>query len=170
MQQPNAPIAETPEQTAKREAAARWEHDRADRTGAAMFPMVSSFAVESLKAAALVNGGSAAAMLAFIGTGRQPVTLDTILGLKLFWGGLLASAVATALSYLAQYCYLREMQQRIPIMVWPFIQPTPASRRSYRLAIGCHVLGISLVLASFGCAVWGLLLVANSLVPLPAKL
>jgi hypothetical protein len=158
--------SETVEMIEKRVALAQREHDRADRSGAALFPAVTGFAVE----AALVNGGSAAAMLAFIGTGRQPVTIDTILGLKLFGVGLLIAVAASAASYVAQFFYLREMQQLDHVWQHPFVVGNTASNRSKRVAMTFHVLGVALVLAAYGCAVAGLLFVAGSLVPMPAKL
>lgn len=164
-----APPPETPEMVKERVGLAQREHDRADRSGAALFPAVASFAVEAVKAAALVNGGSAAAMLAFIGTGRQPVTLNTIWGLKLFGIGLLISVAVSAAAYVAQFFYLREMQQLDHVWRYPYVVGNAASKRSKRIAITFHVVGVALVLASYGCAVWGLLSIAGSLVPMPAK-
>ncbi|MCJ2019963.1 hypothetical protein MKK84_21430 [Methylobacterium sp. E-065] len=161
--------AETLEMLDKRVGYAQREHDRSDRTAASMFPVVASFAVEAQKAAALVNGGSAAAMLAFIGTGRQPVTVDTIFGLKLFGAGLLVAMVATAFAYLTQYFYLREMQSLSYAFELPFVRNTPASLRAKRTAGTFHVVGIAAVLLAYGLAVAGLWYVAGSLVPLPAK-
>lgn len=171
MQRPASDTSpETTEMIKERIGLAQREHDRADRSGAALFPAVASFAVETLKAAALVNGGSAAAMLAFIGTGRQPVTLDTIFGLKLFAIGLLIAVAANAASYVAQFFYLRQMQQVDHVWHHPFVVGNHASNRSVRIAVTFHIVGVALVLASYGCALWGLLSVAGSLVPMPAKL
>lgn len=122
-----------------------------------------------MKAAALINGGSAAAMLAFVGTGRQPVTLGTILGLKSFGVGLIVSALATALAYLAQFFYALEMQSLRTDWNFPFVYATPASTRARKLGVGFHIVGIIFVLAAFGCAAFGLFTIANGLVPLPAK-
>lgn len=169
MKQGDGPPVETAEAIERRVALAQREHDRLDRGAAALFPAVANFAVEALKAAALVNGGSAAAMLAFIGTGRQPVTLDTIRGLELFVAGLLVAAAATAVAYLAQFFYLREMQGMSHVWVFPFAEATPASKRAKRFATMFHVLGVVLVLSAYLCAVTGLVFVAGSLVPMPAK-
>jgi hypothetical protein len=160
---------ETPEMIEKRVALAQREHDRLDRSAAALFPAVANFAVETLKAAALVNGGAAAAMLAFIGTGRQPVTLDTIRGLELFVAGLLVAAAATAVAYLTQFFYLREMQKMSYVWAFPFAEATPASKRAKWLATMLHILGVVFVLLAYGCAVAGLVFVASGLVPMPAK-
>jgi hypothetical protein len=170
MQQPNSDAPpETVDIIEKRVALAQREHDRTDRSAAGLFPAVANFAVETLKAAALVNGGSAAAMLAFIGTGRQPVTLDTIRGLELFAVGLLIAVAASAASYVAQFFYLRQMQQLEYVWHHPFVVGNSASNRSKWVAVTSHVLGVALVLAAYGCAVAGLLFVAGSLVPMPAK-
>lgn len=170
MYQPNQlPRRETPEEPQRRMAIAQKAHDRADQSRAGLFPAVANFAVKSLKASALVNGGSAAAMLAFVGTGRQPVTADTILGLKAFGVGLIVSALATALAYHAQYFYLREMQTLRYDIFDPFVLDTPISRRANRAAVTFHIVGVGFVLAAFGCAAFGMLTVATSLVPLPPK-
>lgn len=170
MQHPNSDAPpETVEMIEKRVALAQREHNRSDRSAAGLFPAVTGFAVEALKAAALVNGGSAAAMLAFIGTGRQPVTLDTIRGLELFAVGLLIAVAASAVSYVAQFFYLRQMQQLDHVWHHPFVVGNSASNRSKWVAVTSHVLGVALVLAAYGCAVAGLLFVAGSLVPMPAK-
>ncbi|KTS10773.1 hypothetical protein SB2_12125 [Methylobacterium radiotolerans] len=153
----------------KRVGLAQREHDRADRSSAALFPAVANFAVEALKAAALVNGGSAAAMLAFIGTGRQPVTLDTILGLKLFGVGLLIAAAASGFAYLAQFSYVVAMQKLTYTWDHPFVVETPASKWANRAAVAFHLVGVACVAVAYGCAVAGLLYVAGGLVPLPAK-
>ena len=160
---------ETPEQFERRIADAQAAHAKADRDAVAMFPAVVTLASEALKAAALVNGGSAAAMLAFIGTGRQPVTPDTIWGLKVFGFGLIASAVATAFAYLAQYSYLGEI--RVVERTWthPYFGAVRASRAYRRAAIDFHAAGLLLVLGAYGCAAVGLIDIAGTLVPMPAK-
>lgn len=160
---------EAPEAIENRVKLAQREHERADRAQVAMFPAVTGFAVEALKAPALINGGAAAAMLAFVGTGRQPVTLDTILGLKAFALGLVLAALATASTYLSQYFYLAQMRGTKHEWHYPFVFETDESRRALRFAISFHIVAIALVLAAYGCAAFGLWSVAGSLVPLAAK-
>ncbi|WP_156629556.1 hypothetical protein [Methylobacterium sp. Leaf85] len=160
---------ESPEEAAKRVEMAQREHERADRGRIAMFPTVTGFAVEALKAPALVNGGAAAAMLAFVGTGRQPVTADTIFGLKLFAVGLVLAAIATAPTYFAQYFYLAQMQSTEHGWDHPFVVETGASRKAWRLAVAFHAFAVVLVLAAYACATFGLWSVASGLVPLAPR-
>ena len=168
-QDPKPSLVETPEAAEGRVKLAQREHERMDRAQVAMFPAVTGFAVEALKAPALINGGAAAAMLAFVGTGRQPVTLDTILGLKAFALGLVLAALATASAYFSQYLYLAHMRSTRHDWHHPFAIETAESRRAIRTGIGFHLFGIALVLAAYGCAAFGLWSVASSLVPLAAK-
>jgi hypothetical protein len=82
---------------------------RRDEARKTRFDVVIRSADAALKNAFLINGGGAVALLAFFGqAGRQPGTSSPWLALALFVliiGAALA-AVATGLSFLAQYGYL----------------------------------------------------------------
>ena len=73
------------------------------------FDVVVSSAESALKSAFLINGGGAVALLAFFGqASRQPGPSSPWLALALFIlvVGTALAAVATGLSFLAQYGYL----------------------------------------------------------------
>lgn len=156
---------ETREEAAARIAEATRRHERADKGLIALFPGTMSLAVEALKAPTLVNGGSAAAMLAFIGTGRQPITPDTILGLKLFAAGLLVAAAATGASWFSQFFYLAAADKAARVWTHPFVKLHPIYQQLGRSA---RVVVVALVLLAYGCAAGGMWSVASSLVPLSA--
>ncbi|MCJ2036421.1 hypothetical protein [Methylobacterium sp. J-068] len=162
--------AEDPLETYKRKLrAAERAHDEVSTETRTMLGTVITFGSEALKAAALVNGGSAAAMLAFIGTGRQPVTLDTIQALRLFGFGLLAATVATGGAYITQYLYQNAIDARAREWEYPFVRETKKSRLFARFGMGFHAVTALLVIGAYGCAVAGLLGIASTLVPMPAK-
>jgi len=81
-----------------------------------MFRSVISYGAAALKSAILINGGAAAALLAFIGniwskgvtpTGVAPLTS----AIAYFSFGVLAAAIGTASSYFAQYYYGESYQR-----------------------------------------------------------
>lgn len=160
---------ETPEETARRLASAQREHDKIERLNGAMFPAVASLAVETLKAAALINGGSAAATLAFIGAGRQSFTESIIWGLWAFGSGVLFATFATALSYVSQYFYFISTKSYSLEWEEPFVRDTPGSQATARVAIGCHLASVIVVLTAFGCAALGLFLAARGIVIPPSR-
>ena len=158
-------VPETREEYAARVAEAKHEHEQGDKRVVAMFPATMSFAVEALKAPALINGGSAAAMLAFIGTGRQAVTLNTILGLRLFGFGLLAAALATGVSWASQQCYLSSSKRADRIWVHPYVVDKKWLRWLGHIA---RLLAVLLVLAAYVLAGFAMWAVSSSIVPTPA--
>jgi hypothetical protein len=102
------------------------------------FDVVVKSAESALKSAFLVNGGGAVALLAFFGqAARQPGPPSSWLAIALFVLviGTALAAVATGLSFLAQYGYLA------------------GKRRSWlgRAARNITALNIVLVLFSYGC-------------------
>ncbi|TXN40693.1 hypothetical protein FV232_24645 [Methylobacterium sp. WL30] len=161
---------EDPQETYKRNLRmAERAHDEASVETRTMLGTVITFGSEALKAAALINGGSAAAMLAFIGTGRQPVTLDTIQALRLFGFGLFAATAATGGAYIAQYLYQNATDFRSYHWEYPFVRVSKKSRIFLRLGIAFHLATMLLVFIAYSCAVTGLPDVASTLVPMPAK-
>ncbi len=75
-----------------------------------LFRSVVTYGSAAMKSALLINGGAAVALLAFIGniwekeTAPEAVKALT-LGIAMFSTGVLAAAVANAMSYFTQYCY-----------------------------------------------------------------
>jgi len=74
---------------------------------------VIAYGQAALKSAILINGGAAAALLAFIGNiwakGIVPQAVSSITNAIIFFSsGVLASAFGTGTTYLTQYCYSEE--------------------------------------------------------------
>lgn len=65
------------------------------------------FALEALRAAALINGGAVVASLAFAGTVYQnkPAANQMLLAVEQFSYGVISVGIATAFAYIAQYLY-----------------------------------------------------------------
>lgn len=81
-----------------------------------MLRSVITYGQEALKAAILINGGAAAAVLAFIGNIWTKGIVVTAVGsitcsLVLFAFGVLAATVGTAGSYFSQYFYTENAQK-----------------------------------------------------------
>lgn len=88
----------------------------------------------ALKSAMLINGGAAAALLAFIGNiwekGIKPEAVGSLTnGIAFFTFGVLVAALGTGGSYFTNYCYSEGFQKTAKIF---------------------HILTILLVLGSFG--------------------
>lgn len=82
-----------------------------------MLRSVITYGQEALKAAILINGGAAVAVLAFIGNiwtkGIAAAAVGSITeSLVLFAFGVLAATVGTAGSYFCQYFYTEDAQRR----------------------------------------------------------
>ncbi|MCJ2023950.1 hypothetical protein [Methylobacterium sp. J-067] len=153
---------ETPEAYAARIADALREHERADKGLLAMFPATMAFAVEALKAPALINGGAAAAMLAFIGTGRQPITNGAILGMRIFGLGLLTAGVATGASWISQHYFLRAWDEGVRSYQRPFFA---SDKKCVRRANIFRFFAVALAFTAYGCAAAGMWTVSSSFMP-----
>jgi hypothetical protein len=78
-----------------------------------MFRTVISYGGETIKAAILVNGGAAVAILAFLGSSKgvslsRGVASFAADSAAYFVYGVLCGAIAVGSTYLTQYCYHRE--------------------------------------------------------------
>ena len=121
-----------------------------------MFRSVIDYGRDALKAAMLINGGAAIALLAFIGTiwssGSEPDTVQSLAqSLAMFSYGVMAGAVACAGAYFTQYIY----------------QTTSANKNSncyLKLGIGLHVATVALVVGSFVMFGWGICLSIQTMV------
>ena len=79
---------------------------------------VFTFAVETIKAAMLINGGGAIALLAFashIWSSNSGSSLVQPLSYAVCWfaGGVLVATIAAAIGYLTQYKYLRALESHL---------------------------------------------------------
>jgi hypothetical protein len=85
------------------------QKERAE-SGREMFRTVITYGAEAMKAAILVNGGAAVALLAFLGSskGISLARIPTFLlanAILFLAGGVLCAAIAMATSYLTQFYY-----------------------------------------------------------------
>lgn len=88
--------------------------------GVEMFKSIIGYGSAALKSAILINGGAAAAVLAFIGNiwskGTAPAAVSHLTGSIVYFSfGVLTAALATATSYFTQYFY-GEAYQRTGIV------------------------------------------------------
>jgi len=127
---------ETPDQEQARIRAAERAHDEHHRRYATNFIPLASLGTEALKAGALINGGSAAATLAFVSQtyGRdQSLALDLVWALATFGLGLFLAASATGYSYFSQLLYGRALaRHELSWECHPFVRHTPSSKRCER--------------------------------------
>ena len=150
-------------QPERNEAYAKIAHENRSKASLAAPALVITFAVEALKSAILINGGTAGALLAFVG--QKGIRAQPGLGEAFYWfaGGLLAGAFATMFSYLAQYCYAGVIRSYECVWEWPYVKDTPAHTHWMRAAGTFHVLGLVAVAGSFGAAVRGFWVAGKSL-------
>jgi len=137
------------------EANAKIAHEERHKASLGASTPVITFAVEALKSAILINGGTAGALLAFVG--QKGIQAQPGLGVAFYWfaGGLLLGAFATAFSYFAQFCYAGAVRSYECTWEWPYVQNTPAHDRWSRGGTAFHVLGVLAVAGSFVAAVSG---------------
>ena len=81
-----------------------------------LFRSVIGYGQAALKSAMLINGGAAAALLAFIGNiwikGVSPDAVNSLTSaIAYFAFGVLVAAIGTAESYFTQYCYSESFQR-----------------------------------------------------------
>lgn len=139
----------------RNEVNAKIAHEERHKASLGASAPVITFAVEALKSAILINGGTAGALLAFVG--QKGIQAQPGLGEAFYWfaGGLLLGAFATAFSYFAQFCYACAVRSFQCVWEWPYVKDTPAHARWNGVGIAFHVLGILAVAGSFGAAVAG---------------
>lgn len=136
-------------------AHARSIHDDQLKHTFALLPLVSAFGVEALKSAVLINGGTAGALLAFVGQKGIISQPELSSSLRVFAVGLLLGAIATGLAYVAQLCYTTGSQHYERLWEYPFIKYPPIHHRWNRVGIFFHVISVVLVILSYSSAVYG---------------
>jgi hypothetical protein len=145
------------------EANAKIAHEARHKESLAAITPVITFAVEAMKSAILINGGTAGALLAFVG--QKGIQAQPGFGEAFRWfaGGLLAAAFATAFSYFAQFFYAAAVRSCENHWKWPYIRPLPAQKRWTRVAGVFHIAGVAATAVSFGAAVRGFWLAGSAL-------
>jgi hypothetical protein len=127
-------------------------------TQVALFNAAILTGQNALKSLMLINGGAVVALLAFIGNASRSTTgsvLAKTLSLSLIWfgGGVLSAALASAATYLCQFCYGICGNSR---------------GKSFKIAVWFHALAIVFALAAlaaFGCGTWNVYLEFSRLSP-----
>jgi hypothetical protein len=75
------------------------------------FKSLMQVSVLALRSAMIINGGAALALLTFLGNLKENTgMLQFICALKFYIVGVALAALATGISYLAQYRYLQELK------------------------------------------------------------
>lgn len=159
---------ETPAQTKRRGKEADLAHERHLQGVRVLLPTVIGFGTEAMKVALLLNGGTAGAMLAYIGAGRQDVTPEIITAMWSFGTGLLLASAAHPAAYITQYIYQLYEANKAHILSYPYVEETKRSRRYFKLGIAIHIACASLVMSAIGCAGYGFYNAASSLRPMVA--
>ena len=129
-------------------------------------PTVITFGSEALKVTMVLNGAAAAAVLAYIGTGRQDVPVSMITAMEAFGVGLLSGAAAHASSYLAQYAYHANQYKQHQTWEHPYLKETDASKRWLYSGWCFHIITVALVLFSLLAAGYGFASAASALKPM----
>lgn len=147
----------------RNEANAKIAHETRLRSALAVDAPVITFAVEALKGAILVNGGTAGALLAFVG--QKGIQAQPGIGEAFYWFafGLLFGALASAGSYITQFCYAVTVRSYICTWEYPYVQNTPGHRWWRAAGFAFHGLSIIVVSMSFGAAVRGFWVAAKAL-------
>lgn len=144
-------------------ANAKAAHEYRYKSAHAVQAPVFVFAVEALKSSILINGGTAGALLAFVG--QKGIAAQPGLGQAFYWfaGGLLAGAFATVFSYGSQYFYSCSMFSYINTWKHPYVEDTKWCKRHAVIATVLHSLAVIAVLLSFAAAVRGFWIAGNTL-------
>jgi hypothetical protein len=128
-------------------------HDRSRRISEATNEAVIKAGEVAIRTVMLVNGGAAVAVLAFIGAlvRQDGVTVKQIAGVSggLLWfaGGVAVAVWALALSYFANFCYVRSESSKIFTFDHPYIIDGANTRRWLYWGSAFHL----------GAIVWGIL-------------
>ena len=116
---------------------------------------------QAIKAAGIINGGAAVALLALIGNMVDKDATATISGevigfsLIIFVAGIAASAFASGGAYFTNYLYVAASSRRIWDYKHPYVHDTRGSRICAWTGGLFHVVSVILVLFSYGFFVYG---------------
>lgn len=141
--------------------AAERAHDTRDSWITESTSTTIAFGVETLKATALISGGSAAALLAFMGAlvahDQGGLAAWFPWPLSRFVAALVLTCLGTASAYLAQMCFTRSLAHHQKDWAYPYVVDTAGHDRWRRAGLVFQGLTIFLVLASYAALVVGYL-------------
>lgn len=156
---PSAP--DTPDAFAERLRAAYAAHDRYYSRQASLLTSVIEFSHSALRSAAVLNGGAAIAILAFIGalvTSDRVQSTDfraLVDSLTWFGVGVFSSTLATGSAYLAQFFYHWAESKHELTWDHPFVVEMPSRKGYDRVGQTFHATAASLTIASYLLFAWG---------------
>ncbi|GJE41290.1 hypothetical protein [Methylobacterium soli] len=167
---------ETPEQAKARLADARADakfvHELHHKALLGNVPVITNLGTEAIKTAILINGGTAAALLTFVGKERLIQQPNIVWALQCFAVGLMFGAAAAMLAYVTQFFYGTAHASMKYFTEHPYVRSTRGSRICEGFAIFTHMCCAGCVFAAYGYAVYafynaGLTLSALTLPPKP---
>lgn len=130
-----------------------------------VFSSAMDMALEAIRTAALINGGSVIAVFALLGTlfeGNDELSrtmrLAIIQPAFLFAGGAILCGIASGLSYFAQLAFARAHEEFELTFDHPFIKSTPIAKRFQRIGEGFRVVAVLAVIVSYAALITGLIL------------
>ena len=128
---------------------------------------VVMFGAEALKAAALISGGSAAALMAFMGAliSREQYGLASWLpwSLQMFVGGLVCACVATGISYLAQFMHGRALVEAKENLESPPFEYSARVRIYQKAGALFQLVAVALVITTYIVTILGYLAVYRAI-------
>jgi hypothetical protein len=151
------------EELALRVRTAERAHDTTTDFGAKANEGAVKAAEEAIKAVILINGGSAVAMLAFIGT---VASKDLLSGAQLaqisrpllwFGFGVASAVVGSAMAYFTNLMIAESYGRMERSYQVPFVRDTALSKRHRLLGEIFRYIGVVAVTASIGCFIVGLI-------------
>jgi len=135
-------------------ADAKWAHELHFRATLANIPVITNLGTEAIKTAILVNGGTAGALLTFVGKERLIQQPAIVWALQNFAIGLLFGGAAALLAYLTQLLYGTAGASQKLHAEYPYIRSTLGSGIVQGVAIFFHICCMAAAITSFGYAVY----------------
>jgi hypothetical protein len=168
------PIEQKLDRTAQRAyeqnlRAAEREHDLANDLGKRLMEASTRDAQEAIKIVLLVNSGAAVAVLAFVSTlaARREITLAAFKGIthSLYWftGGIIVTAVASALAYVCNNAYAGYHFRRGKFFDHPYVRESGDSRFYLRLGKWTNWAGVILGFTGLGLFIRGVYVAAHAI-------
>jgi hypothetical protein len=142
--------------------AAERAHDAADELGKLLNEAATRDAQGVIRVLLAINGGAAAAMLAFTGglvaRSQLPLTSIAPVTANLKWcaSGLVASGTAAVMAYLTNYSYAAAAGYRLRNWEHPYVHPTRKAKGCLYAAYVFHAVGVSAAMIGLGLFVYGL--------------
>jgi hypothetical protein len=149
--------------------AAERGHDVENEIGVKLGEAAVRDAQEAIRAALLINGGAAIAILAFMGAmaSKGGVSLIELRGiaksLYCFTGGVATAAVTAACAYFTNSAYAEARFARDRTWEHPYLEKTSRSERFFKIGRRFHYAGLALAILSLIAFVVGVILAARAI-------